>query len=115
LPILLGHALNASANANINHARLDGIGNIHTGHETRTALSVQTLDGGRDRETGSEGSSTELGSTTSWGEDGTNGDILNESRIDLGALEKSLECAEEQIGGHCVLEASLSALGEGSS
>jgi hypothetical protein len=109
------HALNTCADANVNHASLDGIGNVDTSLEARGALSVQALDGGIGGESGGQSSGAELGSTASRGEDGTNGNVLNEARVDAGSLDEGLEGANEKVCGLGVFEAALAALGHGCS
>jgi len=83
IPILLAHALDTGTNTDIDHARLDGIGNINHSLETRRTLSVQTLNGSVCGESSGQSSSTELGSSSTWCKDSTNGDILDELGIDL--------------------------------
>ena len=112
IPILEAHALNTGTNTNIDHARLDGIGNISNGLETAGALSVETLDSGGLRETSDKSGGTEFGGTATRREDGTNGDILNEIGVNLALLNDSLKDTGQHVGGGSVLEATLSALGE---
>jgi hypothetical protein len=61
-------------------------------------LPVQGLDGGRDGKSGGEGSSAELGSSTTGCEDGTDGDIFDELRVDLGAFDEGFESTGEEVG-----------------
>ena len=114
-PVLSGHALNTGTNTNVNHASLDSIGNIHAGHETTAALSVQALDTSVSGEASGESSSTEFGGTTAWGEDGADGNILNELWVDPGALDESFECTDKQLRGHGVFKLALSSLADSGS
>ena len=115
LPVLQAHALDTSSDANLDHARLDGMSDINAGLQAGRALSVQGPDRSRDGEASSQGGSTELGGATSGRQDRANSDILDEGRVDLGALDERLEGADEQVCGRSILESSLAALGEGSS
>ena len=75
-------------------------------------MSVEGPDGGSIWETSSEGCGAELsGTATAW-KDGTDSDVLDEGRVDLGALDEGLEGADEEVGSWGVLESSFSALGE---
>lgn len=113
LPILEAHALHTSTNTDVDHARLERIGNVGNGLEATGALSVQTLDGGSLRETGNEGSGTELGRTTARGKDRANRDVLNQLRVDSALFDNRLENAGQHVRGRSILEATLSALGQG--
>jgi hypothetical protein len=114
LPVLGAHALNTSADTNLDHARLDGVGNINNGLETRRALTVQGLDSSGLGEASNEGSSTELGSTATGRQDGADSDILDILRINTALLDDSLEDTGQEVGGSSVLESTLATLGEGS-
>lgn len=114
LPVLGGHALNTSTDTNLDHAGLDGIGNIDNGLETRRALTVQGLDGSGLGEARNEGSSTELGSTTTGRQDGADGNILNILGVDTALLDDSLEDTSQEVGSSSVLETTLATLGQGS-
>lgn len=63
IPILEAHALDTGTDTDIDHARLDGIGNVSNGLEATRALSIETLDSGRLGEAGNKSSGTELSST----------------------------------------------------
>lgn len=114
LPVLGGHALNTSTDTNLDHARLDGIGNVDDGLETRRALTVQCLDGSGLGEASNEGSSTELSSTTTGRQDGADGNILNILGIDTALLDNSLEDTSQEVSGSSVFETTLATLGQGS-
>jgi hypothetical protein len=77
-------------------------------------LPVQRLGRGCDGETSGECSGAELGRATTWCEDGTDGNVFDEVRVDLRAFEEGLESASEEVGCLRVLEATLSALCDGS-
>jgi hypothetical protein len=77
-------------------------------------LSVQRLARGCDGKASCKSSSTELGSSTSWCKYSANGNVFDELGVDLGALDKGLECAGEEIGRLGVFETTLTALSEGS-
>jgi len=109
-----GHALNTGTNTNIDHARLQGIGDVNDGLETTRALTVQTLNSGGLGETSNKGSSTELGSTTSGGKDGANSNILNGLGVNTTLVDNGLENTSEQVGSGGILEATLTTLGKGS-
>lgn len=113
-PVVHAHALSTSTNTNINHTSLDLVGDIDNSLQTGRALSVKRSNSGILREASNKGSSAELGGTGAGSKHVADGDILNEGRVDLGALENGLEDTCEEIAGGCVLEASLAALGEGS-
>lgn len=114
VPILRGHALNTSTDTDIDHTRVDGVGNVNNSLQTTGALTVQTLDGCSLGETSHESSSTELGGTATRGKDGTDGNIIDELGVNSTALDDALEDTGEQIRSGSVLEATLTTLGEGS-
>lgn len=76
-------------------------------------MSVKPSDGGFLSEASNKGGRAELGGAGAGSKHIANGDILNEGRVDLGALENGLEDTSEEITCGCVLEGSLAALGEG--
>lgn len=114
LPVLGGHALNTSTDTDLNHAGLDSVGNIDNGLETRRALPVQGLDGSGLGEARNEGSSTELGSTTTGRQDGADSNILDILGINTALLDDSFEDTGQEVSGSSVLESTLATLGEGS-
>lgn len=114
LPVLGAHALNTSADTNLDHARLDGVGNINNGLETRRALTVQGLDSSGLGEASNEGSSTELGGTTTGWQDRADGNILDVLGVDTTLLDDSLEDTSQEISSSSVLETTLTTLGQGS-
>ena len=114
LPVLGGHALNTSTDTNLDHAGLDSVGNIDNGLETRRALTVQGLDGSGLGEASNEGSSTELGSTTTGRQDGADSNILDILGVDAALLDDSLEDTSQEVGSSSVLETTLATLGQGS-
>lgn len=59
LPVLRGHALDTGTNTDINHASIDGIGNVNARLEARRTLTVESLHTRGDRDTGRDSSSTE--------------------------------------------------------
>jgi hypothetical protein len=111
--VLRGHAFGAGADANLDHASFDGIGDVDASLKAGRALSVQRLDGGCDRESGSESGGAELGCATAGGEDGADSDVFDEVGVDFGALDEGFEGAAEEVGGLRVFEASFAAFGEG--
>lgn len=115
LPVLRGHALDTSANADLDHAGLDLVDDVDASLETRRALAVEGADGSGLGEASDEGSGAHLGSTTAGGKDGADGDILDQGRVDLGALKEGLEGAGDEVGSLGVLEATLATLCEGRS
>lgn len=112
-PVVHAHALSTSTNTNIDHTSLDLVGDIDNSLQTGRALSVERSDSGILREPSNKGGSAELGGTGAGSKHIADGDILNEGRVDLGALENGLEDASEEVACGCVLEGSLAALGEG--
>jgi hypothetical protein len=112
---LRGHALNTSTDTNIDHARLDTVGNIGDGLETARALTVQTLDSSGLGEASHESSGTELGGTTTGGQDRANSDILDGLGVQATLVKDSLKDTSKQISGSGILEATLTTLGKGRS
>lgn len=112
LPILHAHALNTSTDADLDHARLDGMSDINAGLETRRALSVQRLDSGADGKASSQSGGTELGGATSGRQDRADSDIFDEGRVNLRSVDERLEGTDEQVCGRGVLESSLTTLCE---
>lgn len=112
-PVLCAHALDASADANLNHAGLDLVGDVDAGLEAAGALAVEGADGGGLGEAGDEGGGAHLGGAASGGEHLAYADVLDEGGVDLGALNQALEGAGHEVGRLRVLEAALAALGEG--
>jgi hypothetical protein len=80
---LRGHALNAGTDTNIDHTRLDGIRNIGNSLETTGALPVHGLDSGGLGNAGNQGGGAEFSGASTRSQDVSNGDILNEGRVDL--------------------------------
>lgn len=115
LPIVHAHALDTSTDTDINHTRLDLVGNINAGLQTRRALSVQRAHRGSLCEASDKRRRAHLGRAAAGGEHSADGNVLNEGRVDLGAVEDGLEHAGHDVGGVGVLEAALAALGEGAS
>lgn len=113
IPVLGGHALDASADANVNHARLDLVDDVDGGLETRGALAVEGADGSSLGEASDESGGAHFGGATSGSQDSADSDVLNEGGVDLGAFEEGLEGTGHQVGGLGVLEAALATLGEG--
>lgn len=111
--VLTAHTLNASTDANLDHARLDGIGNLDTCLQARAALSVQRVHAGAVRETGSQSSSTELSGTSAGRQHTTDGDVFNQRWIDVGTFNQGPECTVEKVGGGRVFETSFAPLGQG--
>lgn len=115
LPVLSAHALNTGADADLDHAALDLVGDIDTRLQTARALSVESSDGRRLGETSYQGSGAHLGGATAGGQNLSDADILDQSRVNLGPLKDALQGTCQQVRGLCVLEAALAALGECSS
>lgn len=113
IPVLCAHALDTGTDADLDHAALDLVGYVDAGLQTTGTLSVECPDGGRLGEAGDEGRGAHLSGTTARGQNFTNGDVLDEGRVDLGSLNQTLEGAGHQVSGLCVLETTLAALGEG--
>lgn len=76
-------------------------------------MPVQALDSRRIRETRNESSSPELGGTGTRRQDGADGNILNELRVDSSTLDEALEDANQNVCGSGILETTLSGLGDG--
>jgi hypothetical protein len=114
-PILSAHALDTGTNAHIDHASADLVSDINAGLKTRRALTVQSAHGCGFGEAGEQSGGTHLGSTTTGGEDSANAHVLDKSRVDLGAVDNSLEDASHDVGGLGVLETALATLGESAS
>lgn len=113
LPVLCAHAFDASADTNINHTGLNLVGDVNTGLETRRALPVQRANGSSLGQACDERSGAHLSSATTGGEHSSDGNILDESRVDLGSFEDGLEDTSHEVLGRGVLKATLSTLGEG--
>lgn len=113
VPVLCAHALDAGADANLNHAGLDLVGDVDAGLEAAGALAVEGADGRGLGEAGDEGGGAHLGGAASGGEHLADADVLDEGGVDLGPLNQALEGAGHEVGGLRVLEAALAALGEG--
>lgn len=111
--VLSRHALGAGTNANLDHAALDGVGDVDASLQTRRALPVQALNGCGDGEAGGEGSGTKLSGTSTGGKDRADSDVLDKVGVDSRALDEGLEGAVEEVGALGVLEAALSTLGDG--
>lgn len=114
VPVVQAHALNTGANANVDHASADLVGDVNAGLETRRALAVERADGSRLGETSVQAGGAHLGSATAGSQDGSDGDVLDEGGVDLGALNDGLEDASHQVGGGGILESALATAGEGS-
>ena len=114
IPILSGHALHTSANAHVNHPRLDSIRNIRNRLQTTGALSVQSLDRGGLGEASNQGCGAEFSGTATRREDGSNRDILHQVGINLALIDDRLEHTGQHVSCSGVFEATLSALGQGS-
>lgn len=76
------HALDTSANTNVNHTRLDLVGNVDAGLQAGGALAVEAADGRRLREARDKAGSAELCGATARGKDVADADILDEGRVD---------------------------------
>lgn len=113
IPVLERHALHTGTNTNVNHTRLESVGNVHSSLQTTGALSVQTPDGGGLGETSNERSSTELSGTATGGKNRANSHILNQVRVDTAAVDHGLEDTGQQVSSRGVFETTLSTLGEG--
>lgn len=113
LPILRRHGFDTSADTNVNHPALDGVGYVNACLQARGALSVQAPDTDGIWKASGESSGAELGSTTAGRQNSTDRDILDQARVNLGTLDQCLEGADQQIRGSSVLEAALAALCEG--
>ena len=111
--VLQAHGLRAGADTDLNHARLDGVGDVDASLKTRRALPVQALNSSGGREAGSKGGSTELGCAAAWSEDSTDGDVFDELGVDAGALNEGFVSAVEEVSCLCVFEATLATLCEG--
>src|SRR6185437_5279901 len=105
--------LNTSTDTDIDHARPDSIRDIDARLQSAAALAIQAPDRRRLRDARREGRSAELGRATSRWEHGAHGDILDERRVDAGALDERGEGADQQVSGGGVFETALAALGEG--
>ena len=106
-------AVKHNEKADLDHACLDGVGDVDARLEAGRALAVQRLDSGSYWEAGGQRGCAELGGTASWGEDGADGNVFNEGGVDAGAFNEGLEGAVEEVGALGVFEAALAALGKG--
>jgi hypothetical protein len=113
VPVRCAHALDTSADANLDHTRLDLICDVDTSLKAGGALAVEGADGGSLGHTSNKGSGAHLSGATAGSQDLAYTDILDEGRVDLGAVEQALEGASHEIGGVSVLEGALAAFGEG--
>lgn len=89
--IVQRHALRARADADLDHTRADGVCNVDAGLQARGALAVETLCGRGDGEAGGEGGGAELGCATAGGQDGADGDVLDEGGVDAGLRDHGFE------------------------
>lgn len=112
LPVVCAHRLDASADTDLNHARPDLVGNVNAGLQTRRALTVEGADRGALGEAGHQGSGAHLGGATAGGQNGADADILNQGRVYLGPADDALEGTGHEVCRMCVLEATLTTLGE---
>jgi len=115
LPVLCAHALDTSANANLDHTGTDLVSDVDAGLQARGALAVEGADSRRFGETGYEGSGAHLGGATAGRQDLANAYIFYERGVDAGACDYTLQCAGHQVRCLCILEGALAALGEGRS
>jgi hypothetical protein len=112
--VLGRHALDTSTDTNVDHARLQSVGNVNDGLQTARTLSVQGLDSSSLGETSHEGGGTELGSTTTGRQDGADSNILDGVGVDTTLVDHGLEDTSKQVSSSSVLEATLATLGQGS-
>lgn len=89
--ILGGHALNSGADANVDHARLQSIGDVDDGLQPTRALTIQTLDSSGLGEASHKSSGAEFGRTTTGGENGANSNILNRLGVNPALVYHGLE------------------------
>jgi hypothetical protein len=86
----LAHAFHTSADTDVNHARLNFVGNLDDRHETRGTLSVDSVEGCGVGDSGDEGGRACDGGTTAGRADCADGDVFDESRVDARRLDDSL-------------------------
>lgn len=113
VPVLRRHALHAGTNAHLDHARADLVRHVDAGLQARRALPVEGAHGHGLGEAGDQAGGAHLGGAATGGEDGADGDVFDEGRVDLGAVENPPQRAGYKVGGHGVFEAALAALGKG--
>jgi hypothetical protein len=89
--IPLTHTLHTRTDANVNHARLNLVGNLDDGHETRGTLSVDSVDTGGVWDSGDEGGCACDGGTTAGRADCSDGDVFDEGGVDARRLDNSLD------------------------
>ena len=102
-------------NTDFDLAKGDLVSNLVDGSETGRALSVQTVTAGRVGDASPERTHTSLCGASTWGEDGTDGDILDELGVDLGLSNDTLQGPAEHLLGGALREAALLGLGDGRS
>lgn len=112
IPILCAHRLDTRADANIDHPSLDSVRHVDARLQPARALAVQRVHRRLDREPGYQAGSSELGRATAGRKDGADVNVLNNTRVDSGALDQPAEDTGEQILCWCVLEAATATLGE---
>jgi hypothetical protein len=113
VPVVRAHALDAGADADLDHAGADLVGHVDAGLQARRALAVEGADGRGVGQAGHEGGGAHLGSATTGGQHLTHAHILHQRRVDARSLEQAPQRAGHQVGGRSVLEATLATLGEG--
>lgn len=111
--VLQRHALDAGADAHVDHARADRVRDVDARLQPAGALAVDRLDGRAGGEAGGERRGAELGGAAAGGKDGADGDVLDEGGVDGGAGREGLEGVHEQVGGGGVFEQAFAAAGEG--
>lgn len=102
-------------NTDVDLAESDLVGNLVNGSETRRALSVQAVATGSVGNTGPERAHAGLGGTTTGSKDGTDGNILDELRVDLGLGKNTLKGPTEELLGSTLRETTLLGPGDGGS
>jgi hypothetical protein len=113
--ILLAHAFRTGTDTDLNHTRLDGIGDVDACLQTAGTLPVDRLCGCGYGKAGGEGGGAELGGSTAGSEDGADGDVFDEFGVDAGALDEGFEGADEEVRRGCVFEAAFAAFCDGGS
>jgi hypothetical protein len=110
---LRAHAFDTGTNADVNHARLDGIGDIHHSLQATGALAIQASHSSGLWEPGNQRRGTELGGAASRGQHGAHSNIIDKLRVDATAADQALESTNKQVRGRGVFESALAAFCDG--
>lgn len=106
--IVSGHGLHSTTDTDVNRSRADSVSNCGDSSQTGGALSVDRVERHAVREAGVDLSHTASLRTTEFLENGTDSDIVDESRVEVRVrLQSGPEDVSEQLFGIGVLETAL--------